>query len=57
MCGRFILSPEDGENWMEGKKVDLLKPCPSEWLQAWRVSRDVNNASKYDYSGLIEPLE
>jgi putative SOS response-associated peptidase YedK len=54
MCGRFILSPEDGENWMEGTK---LKPFPSEWLQAWRVSRDVNNASKYDYSGLIEPLE
>jgi putative SOS response-associated peptidase YedK len=52
-----ILSPEDGENWMEGTKVDLLKPCPSEWLQAWRVSRDVNNASKHDHPRLIEPLE
>ena len=52
-----ILSPEDGEDWIENGEQGLLKPCPPEWLQAWPVSRDVNKASKNDNSKLIDPLE
>jgi putative SOS response-associated peptidase YedK len=33
----------------------LLRPCLSEWLQAWRVSRAVNKAGA-EGPGLIAPI-
>jgi putative SOS response-associated peptidase YedK len=41
-----ILDPQDYDWWMTGKTEEvgqLLKPCPSEWLEAYPVSRQVNS--------------
>ncbi len=41
-----ILDAHDFDWWMtgDGKEVgQLLKPCPSEWLEAYPISRRVNN--------------
>jgi putative SOS response-associated peptidase YedK len=45
-----ILDPQDFDWWMQGdvKEVgQLLKPCPSEWLGAYAVSRKVNNTRNH----------
>lgn len=52
-----ILDPEDFEWWMTGKTEEvgqLLAPCPSDWLDAYAVSRKVNNTRNYGPE-LIEP--
>jgi putative SOS response-associated peptidase YedK len=56
-----ILASEDYERWLDPKIVDaatiqsFLKPCPSQWLQAYPVSHAVNN-SRNDSEELIRPL-
>lgn len=45
-----ILDPEDFDWWMTGKTEEvgqMLKPCPPEWLDAYPVSRQVNNTSNH----------
>ena len=42
-----ILDAQDFDWWMEGDVREvgqLLKPCPVEWLDAYPISRQVNNA-------------
>ena len=56
-----ILAVEDYDRWLDPTLVDtenvqpLLKPCPSQWLQAYPVSPAVNN-SRNEGEGLIKPL-
>jgi putative SOS response-associated peptidase YedK len=41
-----ILDPQDYDWWLTGRTEEvgqLLKPCPSEWLEAYPVSRQVNS--------------
>ncbi len=41
-----ILDPEDYDWWMTGRTEEvgqLLKPSPSEWLEAYPVRRQVNS--------------
>lgn len=45
-----ILDPQDYDWWIEGdvKEVgQLLTPCPSEWLDAYAVSRKVNSTRNH----------
>ncbi|CAG0969884.1 partial SOS response-associated protein YedK, partial [Gammaproteobacteria bacterium] len=57
----IILSPEDYGQWLDAGIHDpaqiqpLLKPCPSEWLQAYPVSTAVNNI-RNDSEQLIRPV-
>lgn len=51
-----ILDAQDFDWWMSGDVREvgqLLQPCPSEWLQAYPVSRQVNN-SRHQGPELIE---
>jgi putative SOS response-associated peptidase YedK len=56
-----ILAAEDYDQWLDPKIVDaariqsFLKPCPSQWLQAYPVSQAVNN-SRNEGEDLIKPL-
>ncbi len=55
-----ILDPADFETWLDSgtppaAALALLRPCPSDWLTAHRVSRRVNAVANDDLS-LIEPL-
>ena len=56
-----ILASEDYDQWLDPVIGDLtriqslLKPCPSQWLQAYPVSPAVNN-SRNDSEELIWPL-
>lgn len=56
-----ILSPDDYTQWLDAgihdpaKIQPLLKPCPSEWLQAYPVSTAVNNV-RNDSERLIRPV-
>jgi putative SOS response-associated peptidase YedK len=53
-----ILAPEDYERWLDPADADaqaLLRPCPEEWLEAYRVSPRVNRPDDDD-AELIEPL-
>jgi len=56
-----ILATEDYDRWLDPKIVDaariqsFLKPCPSQWLQAYPVSPAVNN-SRNEGEALIKPL-
>ena len=56
-----ILAAEDYDRWLDPSIVDgeriqsLLKPCHSQWLQAYPVSPAVNN-SRNEGEDLIKPL-
>jgi putative SOS response-associated peptidase YedK len=53
-----ILDPQDCDWWMNGKTEEvgqLLQPCPSEWLEAYPVSRRVNS-TRNEGPELIERL-
>ncbi len=56
-----ILGPADFDTWLDPRTppaaaLDLLRPCPEDWLTAYRVSRRINSAANQDLS-LIEPLD
>ena len=56
-----ILDPADYVAWLDPETspadaLKFLRPCPLEWLTAYRVSRRVNSVANEDLS-LIEPLE
>ncbi len=52
-----ILSLENHERWLdvEAAPADILKPCPSDWLEAYPVAKRVGNVRNNDAS-LIEPI-
>jgi len=52
-----VLGPEDHERWLDhdADPGDVLKPCPSAWLEAYPVDKRVGNVRNND-AGLIEPL-
>ena len=45
-----ILAPEDFSRWLDPETggLELLKPCPSEWLEAYEVSPRVNSPANDD---------
>lgn len=55
-----ILDPADFGHWLDRNHQHtddlqpLLAPCPDDWLEAYPVSRDVNNP-QHDGRALIEP--
>jgi putative SOS response-associated peptidase YedK len=54
-----ILAPSDHEGWLSGAPQDArsaLKPYPDELMQAWKVSRRVNNPKLPNDASLIEPI-
>lgn len=57
-----IVSPEDSARWLAPDVTDpslvedLMRACPSEWLETHMVSSAVGNV-RNDYAELIEPLE
>ena len=56
-----ILSPDDYARWLDPTKqkaddiVDLMVPCPDDWLEAIPVSTQVNNA-RFDDPACMLPL-
>jgi putative SOS response-associated peptidase YedK len=53
-----ILDPADYDLWLDPKNpasLELLRPCPAEWLDLVPVSTRVNNVRKDDAT-LIEPV-
>jgi len=53
-----IVSPVDWSVWLgeqEGDWQSLLRPCPSEWLTCWPVSRRVSNGRENN-PGLLEQV-
>lgn len=56
-----VLAPADAERWCDPQITDpalvedLLRPCPSEWLAAHKVSKAVGNV-RNDSPELIEPV-
>lgn len=55
-----ILKPKDYQRWLEeGEEhtlpFDLLRPCPEEEMESWRVSDDVGN-TRNNWAELIEPV-
>jgi putative SOS response-associated peptidase YedK len=52
-----ILGANDHDHWLD-LDVDtagVLKPCPSEWLEAYPVDKRVGNVRNND-ARMIEPL-
>ncbi len=52
-----ILGADDHQRWLDldVDTTDVLKPCPSGWLEAYPVDKRVGNVRNND-AGLIEPL-
>jgi len=55
-----ILPPESWGAWMDPKTptataIELLRPCPPEWMEAYAVSSRVGNVQNDDPE-LIAPL-
>ena len=53
-----VILGEDGhDRWLDldADPAEVLKPCPSGWLESYRVDKRVGNVRNND-SGLIEPL-
>jgi putative SOS response-associated peptidase YedK len=48
---------DDHDRWLdlEADPADVLKPCPSDWLEAYPADKRVGNVRNND-PGLIEPL-
>lgn len=38
-----VLNSTDFDQWLETPDLELLKPCPDEWLQLWEVRKEVGN--------------
>ena len=53
-----ILGADDHGRWLDldADPAEVLKPCPSDWLEAFPVDKRVGNVRNND-AGLIEPLE
>ena len=52
-----ILGADDHDRWLD-LDIDpgeLLKPCPSDWLEAYPVDPRIGNVRNND-AGLLEPL-
>jgi putative SOS response-associated peptidase YedK len=51
-----ILDPDDYDAWLDPERggLELLRPCPAEWLEAVPVSTRVNSP-RNDDPGLIQP--
>ncbi len=52
-----ILDAEGHERWLDpgADPAEVLKPCPSAWLEAWPVDKRVGKVGTND-EGLIRPL-
>jgi putative SOS response-associated peptidase YedK len=52
-----ILGPDDHDRWLDldADSTELLKPYPSEWLEAYPVDKRVGNVRNNDVE-LVEPL-
>jgi len=52
-----ILGVDDYDRWLDldADTTDVVKPCPSEWLEAYPVDKRAGNVRNNDAS-LIEPL-
>ena len=52
-----ILGSDDHDRWLDldANAPDVLKPCPSDWLEAYPVDKRVGNVRSND-ADLIEPL-
>ena len=37
-----VLGREDVETWLNEGNVNPFRPCPDDWLQCWRVTREMN---------------
>jgi putative SOS response-associated peptidase YedK len=57
-----LLAPQDWATWLNRQQQDpavlapLLQPCPTDWVQAWPVSRAVSRGTA-EGPELIEPLQ
>jgi putative SOS response-associated peptidase YedK len=57
-----IIKPEDYSAWLDGSLTDVTKihamtePCPERLMEAYPVSREVNNPG-HDSADLISPVE
>jgi putative SOS response-associated peptidase YedK len=52
-----ILGEDDHDRWLDldADPGDVLKPCPTDWLETYPVDKRVGNVRNND-AGLIEPL-
>ncbi len=52
-----ILATDDHERWLDAgaDPAEILKPCPSDWLEAYPVDKRVGHVKNND-AELIEPL-
>ena len=52
-----ILGEDDHDRWLDldADITDVLRPCPSDWLEAYPVDQRVGNVRNND-ARLIEPL-
>ncbi len=56
-----VMNREQAEKWLDLQSVpstdmmNLLQPCPDDWLEAWRVHPQVNRAS-FDEASCILPI-
>ncbi len=56
-----ILAPDNYAHWLAAESENpasfqsLLRPCPSEWLAAYPISKAVNNA-RHEGEELLRPL-
>lgn len=54
-----ILNPADYRRWLTedyGRSINLLKPCPNDWLTAEPISTHVNSPAHNDYR-CVEPIQ
>lgn len=51
-----ILAPEDYDRWMAEGPLDLLRPCPNDWLAKRPVSPAINNA-RNEGEGVLGPVD
>jgi putative SOS response-associated peptidase YedK len=51
-----ILGHNAWDDWLSEPTVDLLTPCPDEWVRTWPVTPQMNS-NRYQEADSIEPIE
>ena len=54
-----LLSPDDGRRWMTASELPLevLRPCPADWLTDWRVADRAKNSRSPNTPDLLIPVD
>lgn len=54
-----MLSFEEALHWLQDEEppMDLLRPCPAELMQGWRVADEAKSSRGPDHPGLIKPVQ